>query len=160
MENKARETALSLLARKPRTTAEVRRELARRSFAPEIVSGVIAYLEDRHLIDDVEYIQYWVEHHHRAGRSVGRWRLEQELRARGIPGEIVSQEVSRWVEPHGELQGAMSLACRQMGKCGEKPSEDAWPRVARFLYRRGYTSETIDLVWREIKGRSGFGQET
>ncbi|MHB1125522.1 MAG: regulatory protein RecX [Bacillota bacterium] len=156
---RARECALRFLTRKPRTTADVRRELTRRGFSGEVVDGVIVYLEERQIIDDKEYIRRWIEHR-QASRSVGRWRLEQELRVRGLPREMISQEISRWIGPHGDLPAAVHLASLRMGKCGDKPLAEAWPQIARFLYQRGFAPEIIELAWSEIKSRAGSGQET
>ncbi|HET9981742.1 MAG TPA: RecX family transcriptional regulator, partial [Ktedonobacterales bacterium] len=90
-ESRLMEAALGFLTVRPRSRSEVRRRLSqprRNRAAPsaEVVDRVLERLAEKHLLDDREFADYWVEQRERfSPRS--SYALAQELRQRGVDRE-------------------------------------------------------------------------
>jgi len=78
----ALESALRLLAYRPRSEAELRGRLARKGVARDVLEGTINRVRELRLIDDEAFARYLVESRDRTSPR-GRRLMASELRAKG-----------------------------------------------------------------------------
>lgn len=143
----AREIALRYIDYAPRTTAEVRRRLARAQVTSEVIEAVITALQSAGLLDDARFSREWVES--RSGsKRYGRLRLAAELRAKGIPLEQIT-EALRDIDANSELHAALSLARERLGGT-VNPDPATRRRLVAYLQRRGYNFDIIEQVFAQL----------
>ncbi len=133
----ALDRAVGYLAARARSKREIEQKLLQAGYRPCTVEMVIYKLERENLLDDADFARQWVESrsHHKLGRS----RIAQELRRKGISSEEAEEALSA-IDDEEQLQGAVALAEKAAARI--KPDEDlrkASSRIAGMLARRGYS---------------------
>ncbi len=140
---RATTAALNLLARRPRSTREIRDRLAQHGYAEPAVDAAIAKLEGWNYLDDAGFARYWVENRE-ANRPRGRRLLEQELRNKGVDRELAREAVE--AAAPDEMAAALALAQAKMRSYERLDPAVARRRLAGFLGRRGYGFDVIAPV--------------
>ena len=144
--------AISLLARREHSRAELARKLAHRLDDGQDQSDVEAVLDElqrRRLLSDERFAASLVRT--RAPRF-GEARLKLELKTRGVPAAIAADALgSLHASGTGsELDRARAVWSRRFGKTPQSLAERA--RQARFLQSRGFSAEVIRKVLRGLPG--------
>jgi SOS response regulatory protein OraA/RecX len=129
---------------RPRTASEVRTYLARHGHTPATVAAVVADLEQRGLVDDVRYAQWFVDGR-LAHRPMGRRRLVRELCARGVERDIAENAADRAAGGR-ETELAFAAARPRLAQAKRLGRERGMRRMAAYLSRRGFA----DGVVREV----------
>ena len=150
--------ALRFLAVRPRSQAEVRRNL--QAFRPRDgrrlgetqIESIIVELHEQQYLDDREFARFWVEQRNRF-RPVAPRALQYELRLKGV-NDSVAQEIIN------ELSDAAS-ACEAAARSRlHRWREETDPlqfrkKMGGFLQRRGFdwdvAQEVIDRIWQELE---------
>src|ERR1044071_5115614 len=96
----------------PRTSAEVRRKLARAGFEEDVVESVMSDLERAELLDDSRFSADWVESRSRR-KGFGKMRLAAELRQKGVDKKQIEEATSE-IDPEAEVKAALSLAQKRI----------------------------------------------
>ncbi len=146
---KATDAALGLLARRPRSTHEIRDQLRRKGFVQETIDAAVAKLEGWNYVDDEAFARYWVDNRE-ANKPRGRRLLEQELRQKGVERELIQQTI----EETGLDETATAL---DLGRTKLRTYAGVEPAVARrrlggFLVRRGYGYDVVKPVLDRLFG--------
>ena len=97
---------------------------------------VLYKLEREHLLNDADFARQWVEA--RSGRKLGRSRIAQELRRKGIDADEAEEALSA-IGEDDQLADAIALA--EKAAAHAKPDEDprkTYQRIAAMLARRGF----------------------
>ncbi len=133
----ALDRAVGYLAARARSKREIEQKLLQAGYRPCTVEMVIYKLQRENLLDDADFARQWVEsrQHHKLGRS----RIAQELRRKGVSQEEAEEAMSI-IEDDDQLAGAVALAQKAAARI--KPGEDmrkASSRIAAMLARRGYS---------------------
>lgn len=133
----ALDRAVGYLAARARSKREIEQKLLLAGYRPCTVEMVIYKLQRENLLDDSDFARQWVEsrQHHKLGRS----RIAQELRRKGVSQEDTEEAMSI-IEDEDQLSGAVALATKAAARI--KPDEDirkATNRIAAMLARRGYS---------------------
>ncbi len=133
----ALDRAVGYLAARARSKREIEQKLLQAGYRPCTVEMVIYKLQRENLLDDADFARQWVEsrQHHKLGRS----RIAQELRRKGVSQEQAEEAMSI-IEDEDQLAGAVALAQKAAARI--KPGEDmrkASSRIAAMLARRGYS---------------------
>jgi len=136
----ARVSALGALARRDRSSEEMRRRLIDEGYDPGVVAGVVERLCAERLIDDRRYVENFISF--RAARGQGPLRIRAELRRSGLQGELVDQAVEAYPEWIGQLRKAHQ---KKFGP-GQAAQDSDRQRQARFLGYRGFTGAQIRLA--------------
>jgi regulatory protein len=104
-------------------------------FAPsqELLEVLLAELEGRKLLSNHRFAEMRA---HVMSRKYGAARIRQDLKAKGVPDEIVDT-----VSSAGELERAREILRRKYRAPATTREERA--KRARFLQGRGFSSETI-----------------
>ncbi|WDZ87572.1 regulatory protein RecX [Micromonospora cathayae] len=131
----AREICLRQLAVRPRTRAELAGALARRGVSPEVSAEVLDRYDEVGIIDDAAFARAWVSSRH-AGRGLARRALANELRQRGVDGEVASAALGE-LDEDTEEETARALVQRKLRSARGEP-DAVFRRMVGMLARKGY----------------------
>jgi regulatory protein len=151
----ARETAyqkaLNFLSYRPRTEAEIRRNLQGHAILEEDIAFAIERLKRSGLVDDVQFTRVWIDNRNEM-RPRGRRALAFELSQRGVDRQTIDEALSTLDEEGLAYQAAIN----QARKFKELNSRDFHLKMYRYLAQRGFNheaiSEAISRVWAKIHG--------
>jgi regulatory protein len=134
--------ALRLLGRREHSRVELERKLRQHEVEPGELALALDDLQAKGFINEQRVLESVV---HRRAPRLGAMRVRQELQAKGLAPEAISQAVI-------DLQGSEVDRAREVWrKKFGVPAEDAQSRLKqmRFLASRGFGAEAIHRV---IKG--------
>lgn len=146
---RAKNTAYRYLTIRAHSRHEVERKLRDREFPPETVAAVIDHLQRLGYLNDEQFARQWASSRVRT-RGFGRRRIEQELRQKGIGREIIRETLAGLFEESPELDVARREAEKKLRTLGRFEPEVRKRRLAGFLERKGFSSETIRSVLRQV----------
>ena len=132
----ALDRAVACLAARAHSKHEIEQKLLRVGYRPCTVEMVLYKLEREHLLDDADFARQWVEA--RSGRKLGRSRIAQELRRKGIDADEAEEALSA-IGEDAQLADAIALAekAAARAKSDEDPRK-TYQRIAAMLARRGF----------------------
>lgn len=133
----ALDRAVGYLAVRARSTREIEHKLLQAGYRPCTVEMVIYKLQRENLLDDADFARQWVES--RQAHKLGRTRIAQELRRKGVSQEEAEEALSA-IDDDDQLAGAIALAEKAAARI--KPGEDqrkVASRITGMLARRGYS---------------------
>ncbi len=139
--------ALRLLARRPRTEAEIREALRQRGVAPPEVHRTMRRLEERGWLDDRTLAEHFITT--RAARlGHGKRRLLMDLARRGVASAVAE---GAWAEAvrRGEVdprESARRAAARAVARRGGRLDGRGYARVYNALLRQGFDVDTVESV--------------
>lgn len=151
-----RQRALRLLAGREHTRSELTRKLAGHGTETEI-ADTLDGLQEVNLLSDARFAASYVRTH---AARLGRARLEQTLRSKGVSNELAAQELDHQLSASGdndEFERGLALWLRKFGQIPSDARE--WARQARFMQFRGFSSEVIRRVLREAKLAAKLGPD-
>ncbi|MDH6576521.1 recombination regulator RecX [Kitasatospora sp. MAP5-34] len=151
---RARDICLRLLTGTAKTRKQLADALRKREIPDEVAEEVLDRYEDVGLIDDAAFAEAWVESRH-AVRGLGRRALAQELRTRGVAGELVEQAVAQ-VDAEDEEQAARALVDRKLRATAGLDRQVRTRRLVGMLARRGYSE---GLAFRVVRAALSAGSE-
>jgi regulatory protein len=106
------------------------------------------------LVDDRIFARLWIEEKVRRGDS-GRLRICRDLESKGVPREVVAEELEAALSEAKELEIAGWLARKKMGRLGRAPGEEEMRKVYAYLLRRGFTSDAASEAAQTALGLAG-----
>lgn len=130
---RALDRAVRLLARRPYSTTEIRRNLASKQIAAPVIDEVLARLERLGYVDDQAFAEYWVENRERF-RPRGHRALRYELIQKGIPDRIIESVLQGVDAQDSAYRAAQKRALRYKGRSRQEFRE----KLGAFLVRRGF----------------------
>ena len=145
--------AAVLLAARDRTRAELSRLLAARGIAQADAKVALDRLNEQGYLDDRRFTNTWARSRLQK-KPMGPHRLRQELEAKGVE-EHLMREVLRdiYEEGEGEEAAAKRAMAGKLSRLGHLGAASRKGRVARFLQRRGFSTE---VIWRLLReGQQG-----
>ncbi len=154
---RARDICLRLLTGTAKTRKQLADALRKREIPDEVAEEVLDRYEEVGLIDDAAFAEAWVESRH-AVRGLGRRALAQELRTRGVAGELVEQAVAQ-VDAEDEEQAARALVDRRLRTTAGLDQQVRTRRLVGMLARRGYSEGLAFRVVRAALRAEGFDEE-
>jgi len=147
----AHELALNFLSYRPRSTAEVQRQLTEKGFDAQIVEGVITRLSRSGLLDDESFVRYWVENRD-THRPRGCRALRYELRQKGVANTVIDAELADYDESDAAYRAAYARAQKLVRQSEE--NDAVREKLLAFLHRRGFSFGTardaVDQVFAEL----------
>lgn len=145
--DRLRQKALRLLAMREHSRSELARKLAALG-TPQEVEATLDRMAELGLQSDRRFAESWTRS--KAGRF-GTVRLKLELARRGVDADTVAEVLT-----NGELDSDIDRARRvwatKFGTVAEDRRE--WARQARFLQGRGFSSEVITSLLKEVPDES------
>ena len=151
---KARERALHFLSFRPRSEAEVRRNLKDARFAPDAIEAVINRLKRAGLVDDHAFAQYWLENRGQFSPRSAR-ALEVELRQKGVAAETIAEVLQ--ATAHDEDTAALRAALPKARRLAALDAREFKQKLGMYLVRRGFSYEValeaVNRAWEEVRAR-------
>ena len=154
--NQALDLAARFLATRPRSRWEVQRRLARTTADPGTVERTLTRLEEMGLVDDAVFARWWRGQRDRHAPR-GRRMLESELRAKGVPRDVIEelrQTEPEWAPEEGGLptteeeRANEALDAHLRGR--PVPTDRrALERIGMYLVRRGFDPGAARSLLRE-----------
>lgn len=126
--------ALFFLKFRARSEAEVRAYLAKKGASGAKINEVIEKLKRLKLVNDEEFIGFWLRR--RETRPRASWVIKLELKKLGVDGELIDRVLGD--QKQADRQRAAQVAEKLRGKEREK--------VISALARRGFAWEVIRTV--------------
>ncbi len=145
----AYQKALHFLSFRPRSSAEVRRNLMKRGIPEPLVEGTISRLQAAGLVNDQEFARAWIENRS-TFRPRSRAALRIELLRKGIDREVISSALD---ESADEETLALEAARRYSRRLAGLDWREYRQKLGGFLARRGFSYEIaapiVSKVWKE-----------
>jgi regulatory protein len=150
----AYDRALNLLAFRARSARELHRRLVQKGVTSERADRVIAKLREVGLIDDTDFARQLARSKMSAGAS--RRRVHQELFKRGVAREVADEAVEQVVEDEGlsDADSIQRIARKKWGTLNGLDEPTRCRRLYGFLARRGFDSDEISRVVRQLAGEA------
>lgn len=126
---------VAFLAARAHSRHEVEQKLALKGYLSDTVEMVVYKLEKEGLLDDAAFATAWVEG--RASRGLGKARLLQELRMKGVEDGIAKAAVAELDVETQDTQ-ALILAAKVLKRYGNLDSREAMQKAVGAMLRRGY----------------------
>jgi regulatory protein len=148
----ARTIALRRLDSAPRTRHELATVMARRGVPVDVIDRVLDRFTEVGLVDDAAFAHAWVVSRH-TGRGLGRRVLQQELRRKGVSGELIEQACAHIDEEDERARAhewALSRAVRMYRSDVTKPLATLQRRLAGQLARKGYSPSMSFEIARSV----------
>ncbi|MET7964338.1 regulatory protein RecX [Micromonospora zamorensis] len=131
----AREICLRQLAVRPRTRAELAGALAKRGISEQVSAEVLDRYDEVGIIDDAAFARAWVSSRH-TGRGLARRALANELRRKGVDGEVATEALGE-LDEETEADTARTLVERKLRTARGEP-DAIFRRLVGMLARKGY----------------------
>ncbi len=146
------ERAVRFLSYRPRSAAEVRRNLAQKDIEPAVIDLVLERLQQQSYVNDAEFARYWVENRGRF-KPRGVRALRYELRLKGVDAAIIEEALAS-LETGSLAHEAARPQAERMAKLAESDPVTFKRRLLAFLMRRGFdyaeAREAVNELAREL----------
>lgn len=148
---RAVERAARFLSHRPRSIAEVRRNLAEKSVDESVISAAIERLETMGYLDDVAFARFWVQNRVMF-KPLGTRALRYELRQKGVSDPIIAQVL----DEVDAAENAYRAALKQASRLRVQDRTEFRAKMSSFLQRRGFDYATIsDVIERLLDSEIG-----
>jgi regulatory protein len=136
--DRAYQSALHFLGSRPRSMAEVQRNLQEKGFDEDSVAATIARLVEHHYLNDEEFARYWLENRSRF-RPRSAKAIRYELRQKGVDREAIEAAL----EGMDEDDAAWDAAVSKLDRWRNLPEDEFQHKLSGFLARRGFSFDTV-----------------
>ncbi len=142
--------AVGALARRMRSVAELKRLLRNRveadtEFGKTLVELIVARLKDQGYLNDAKYAAAFSSYR-RDNEKFGRMRVVNDLKAKGVHGDVIEKAVSSVYDDVKEESLARDyLRRKRLQKPKDKDQKQA-ARIFRQLMRAGFGAKTIFAI--------------
>ncbi|NOX63254.1 MAG: hypothetical protein GXP42_15115 [Chloroflexi bacterium] len=147
-ESLAFEQCLRLLARRPRSSAEIETYLRGKGYGPHLRERIINRLHSSNYLDDRAFAAWWVENRVQF-RPRSRKALRYELRQKGVSADIIDEILADVDDFAQAIAAGRSRALRWRSASQAEFRQ----KMLGFLQRRGFSHDIADRatssLWRE-----------
>ncbi len=140
----ALQRAVNFISYRPRSQAEIERNLRKHEVAEDVIPAVVARLKAGHLLDDSDFARRWVEDRG-TFKPRGAYALRMELRQKGLPDAIIEQTLQQVDEETLARQAAQ----RKLRQLKSLDWADFRNKLSAHLARRGFGYQLVAEVCRE-----------
>lgn len=146
----AKQTALNYISYRPRSVAEVKKNLRGKEYSDETIETVVNRLQELDLLSDEAFVRYWVEQ-----RSTFKPRSQMALRAELLKKGVDREAIDAVVEEVDETAAAMQAARKQQSRWRSLDEAAFRKKAGGYLQRRGFSyaivRETLDEIWQSYE---------
>lgn len=140
-QQKALDAAVRYLARRARSTGEIRSYLAKKEYPNVVIDNVLHRLEDLGYIDDQAFAEMWVRDRERF-RPRGPHALRVELRRKGVADSIIDEALAD-LDAQGLAEKAAEKKVASLRGTDKKTFKR---RLRGYLSRRGFGYGTVNRI--------------
>jgi regulatory protein len=146
---------------RPRSEHELRAYIDRKlkkehTTVNAVIEQVVVRMRDLGYLDDRKFARWWVEQR-QSFKPKGNRLLQMELRAKGIPQDVITDVLSAPVDgetvAEHQLAGALVALEKKISVWRAYPSDVKQKKAYDFLRRRGFDTMTISRVVDAILGK-------
>ena len=138
------EYAIGALGRRMRSVAEIKRLMRERVRLQEdgdaLIESVVTRLKDQKYLNDANYAAAY-SNFRKVNEKFGRNRVVQDLKSRGVHGDVINTAIANAYDETNEEQLARDFLARKRLKKPSTQKEAA--RVFRTLVRAGHSTRVI-----------------
>ncbi|HEU5280713.1 MAG TPA: regulatory protein RecX [Gammaproteobacteria bacterium] len=143
--DRARQSALYLLAKREHSRGELSQKLKTKKYAPHDIETALTQLAESGIQSDQRFAESFTRS--RQNRGQGPVRIIGELRARGVSEEIIEEVVN--IADNAWFALVRDVWRRNLkGRHPQTPAERA--KQTRFLHYRGFTRDHINSLNKRI----------
>lgn len=147
---RAKAKAMRYVARRARTTTEVRRKLREKDYEEPAIEAAVARLEELGYLDDASYAREYVQSRFRS-KGYGPIRLRRELEQRGVDRHQI-EDAMLLLEEDELLEAARAHARKRWPRLSDEDDlRRRRKKLQGYLRRRGFSYEVIRRVIAEVK---------
>lgn len=148
-ESFARQILLRQLTVAPRTREQLLQALLKRNVPEALAERLLDRFTDNGLINDRDYAEQFIASR-QAGGGISRRGAAERLRAKGVPADLIAEAVSA-IDEDDEYEAALRLATKKLAGMRGLPAQTRMRRLAGALARRGYGSDLVHRVVRQVE---------
>jgi regulatory protein len=152
-QDQAYQRALHFLSYRPRSEAEIQRNLRKHDLPEEVIQAVLDRLRDQTLVNDQEFAAQWVENR-AAFRPRGKKALASELSQKGVSRQIIDHVL----EEVDEEAMARKLARKKLPRVSHLDREEFFKKLYGYLSRKGFhyslCNQLVNQLWEEKQQQS------
>ena len=139
---RAKLRAMNLLLKKDYTTAQLREKLLQGEYPEGVIEEALEYVASFHYTDDLRYAVDYITCHQ---ENRTRMRIDQDLRRKGISGDILEKAWSKWEQSGGAQDEAAMIGklLRKRNFRGQDATLSERQKEYAFLLRKGFSMEGI-----------------
>lgn len=145
-----RNAAFRMLARRALTRRELSERLHKKSAAAELIVEVVDYCFREGYINESGITQDHIRRG-REDRLVGRVMLSYELKRRGVEEMMIESSLDSEYPFESEIESARAFVSKKLRSLGNEDVDKSYRKVGGSLSRRGFASDIVNLVMREVK---------
>jgi len=149
---KGKKYVLRLLNRRCYSRYEIINKLKIKGFSKNVIPDIIFWLEKKEYIDDELFATMWAQSRMK-NKPIGRYRLNQELKIKGIDQEIINKILDKIYNDVDELTLARNLINKKITSSKLKNISVNPDRIYNFLLRRGFSREISKNIYDELKSK-------
>lgn len=135
------ERAVQFLSYRPRSIAEIRRNLAEKEIDEAVIDQVIARLENQGYVDDLAFARFWLNNRQEF-RPQGARALRFELREKGVASSVIDEALAEFDTSEAAYRAAKDRARRLRGL----DKRTFRNKLGMFLTRRGFDYDVTRTV--------------
>ena len=143
--SKAKEKAVQLISRRPRSIVEIQRHLRNKGYQDQAIEEAVMRLQEVGLLDDEAFARYWVDQRD-TFKPRSHLALRQELQQKGVARHIIETAISEV----DQTAAAQRVAAKQANRYAHLNKNEFRKKMGSFLHRRGFHYEIIRQVTNEL----------
>jgi len=145
---RAKQIVFRLLKYRLRSQHEIQAKLLAKNISGTVCTEIIRYFVATGLLNDMLFTRAWIAS--RLKKPLGLRRIHQELKAKGIDEDIIADETQRALGEYDEIVTIRNLARRRLRQYRGLNRLKVRQRLYAYLIRRGFSSDLIFKVLREM----------
>lgn len=150
---RGKEYLLRLLSRRIYSRYEILKKLKNKGYPENIVSNLVLWLENKNYINDELFAEMWAQFRLQ-DKPIGRYKLNQELRIKGIKQEIIQKVIDKTYNEIDELTLARNLIKEKIVSSEIKNVRINPRKIYNFLLRRGFSGEVSRSIYNELNNEN------
>lgn len=149
---RGKEYLLRLLSRRIYSRYEILKKLKNKGYTENIVSNLVLWLENKNYINDELFAEMWAQFRLQ-NKPIGSYKLNQELRLKGINQDIIKKSINKAYDEIDELTLARNLIKDKIMSAEIKNIRIDPKKIYNFLLRRGFSIEISRSIYHELKNK-------
>lgn len=149
---RGKEYLLRLLSRRIYSRYEILKKLKNKGYTENIVSNLVLWLENKNYINDELFAEMWAQFRLQ-NKPIGSYKLNQELRLKGIKQDIIKKIIDKTYNEIDELTVARNIIRDKIVSAKIKNIRIDPRKIYNFLLRRGFSIEISRNIYHELKNK-------
>lgn len=149
---RGKEYLLRLLSRRIYSRYEISGKLKNRGHPEKNIAELICWLEDNNYINDELFAEMWAQFRLQ-NKPIGRYKLNQELRTKGIKQDIIQKVIDKTYKEINELTLAHNIIKEKIVSSKIKNIRIDPKKIYNFLLRRGFSTEISKNIYNELNNK-------